>query len=120
MLPLFGGEIEAVTSWEYPSSYGWGVALPSDWRPDLDAAKALEAAVDEVFGAERPPGLKCTTCEGRASYVLMEASEGADLLIVGSRGHGGFTGLLLGSVSAACTEHAKCSVLVAHGDPQPR
>jgi nucleotide-binding universal stress UspA family protein len=119
LLPLFGGEIEAVTSWEYPSSYGWGVALPSDWRPDLDAAKALEAAVDEVFGTERPPGLKCTVCEGRANYVLLQASEGADLLIVGSRGHGGFAGLLLGSVSAACTEHAKCPVLVAHGDPQP-
>ncbi len=118
LLPVFNGEIEAVIAWEYPSSYGWGIALPSDWRPDLDAAKALEAAVDDAFGNQRPPGLKCTVCEGRASYVLLEASEGADLLIVGSRGHGGFAGLLLGSVSTACTEHAKCPVLVAHGDPQ--
>ena len=116
--PVFGGQIEAVTSWEWPSSYGWGVALPSDWRPDLDAAKALEAAVDEVFGSERPAGLVCSVREGRASYVLLEASDGADLLIVGSRGHGGFAGLLLGSVSTACTEHAKCPVLVAHGDPR--
>lgn len=118
LLALFGGEIEAVTSWEYPSSYGWGVGLPSDWRPDLDAAKALESAVDEVFGTERPPGLTCTVREGRASYVLLEVSQDAGLLIVGSRGHGGFAGLLLGSVSAACTEHAKCPVLVAHGDPE--
>jgi len=117
LLPLFDGEIEAVTAWEYPSSYGWGVALPSDWRPDLDAEKALQSAVDEVFGSERPVGLKCTVREGRASYVLLDASKSADMLIVGSRGHGGFAGLLLGSVSAACTEHAKCAVLVAHGDP---
>ena len=116
--PVFGGQIEAVTSWEWPSSYGWGVALPSDWRPDLDAAKALESAVDEVFGSDRPAGLVCSVREGRASYVLLEASDGADLLIVGSRGHGGFAGLLLGSVSTACTEHAKCPVLVAHGDPR--
>ncbi len=119
MQPLFGGEIEAVISWEYPSSYGWGAGLPSDWRPDLDAAKAIEAAVDDVFGTERPRTLKCTVREGRANYVLLEISEGAELLVVGSRGHGGFAGLLLGSVSAACTEHARCPVLVAHGDPQP-
>ena len=69
-----------------------GRGLPSDWRPDLDAAKALEAAVDEVFGTERPAALKCTVREGRASYVLLEVGADADLLIVGSRGHGGFRG----------------------------
>jgi nucleotide-binding universal stress UspA family protein len=116
--PLFDGEIEAVIAWEYPTSYGWSAGLPCDWRPDLDAAKALESTVDEVFGTERPPALKCTVREGRANFVLLEAGDSADLLIVGSRGHGGFAGLLLGSVSAACTEHAKCAVLVAHGNPR--
>jgi nucleotide-binding universal stress UspA family protein len=46
--------------------------------------------------------------------VLIDASATADLLIVGSRGHGGFVGLLLGSVSAACAESAHCPVLIMH------
>jgi len=51
--------------------------------------------------------------------TLATASEGALMLVVGSRGFGGFTGLLLGSVSAKVAEHARCPVLVVHGDTPP-
>ncbi|MEO8888523.1 MAG: universal stress protein [Jatrophihabitantaceae bacterium] len=49
---------------------------------------------------------------GHPAQVLVEASVGADMLVVSSRGHGGFVGLLLGSVSAYCAEHAQCPVVV--------
>ncbi len=98
---------------------GW-TAMPTDWNPAQDTEKALTAAIDDVFGDYRPAGLQITVREGNAARVLLEASEGARMLTVGSRGHGGFAGLLLGSVSAACTEHATGPVLVLHGDtPAP-
>ncbi len=111
-----GAAIDAVIAWEYPTTYGAAV-YPDDWRPDLDAAQTLEQTVAEVFGEHRPAGLSLVILEGPPRVVLLEESATADILVVGSRGHGGFTGMLLGSVSAACAEHARCAVLVAHGQP---
>lgn len=92
-------------------------ADPGDWQTDVNAKTVLDEALDAVFGEQRPPGLVTTVREGHASTVLLEVSEDADMLIVGSRGHGGFAGLLLGSVSAAVAEHARCPVLVVHDTP---
>jgi nucleotide-binding universal stress UspA family protein len=62
--------------------------------------------VDEVFGTDRPAGLRLRVLEGPAAARLLSASEQALMLVVGSRGRGGFAGLLLGSVSAKVAEHA--------------
>ncbi len=116
--PVMNARIEAITAWEYPATYG----LPANveaWRPDLDAEQILHDTLEEVFGAGRPPGLQGIVRQGHPREVLLAASSGAQMLVLGSRGHGGFTGLLLGSVSAACAEHAHCAVLVAHGEPVP-
>jgi nucleotide-binding universal stress UspA family protein len=107
-----GSRIEAVTAWDYPPSFNAPVDV--DWRPDLDADTILTETLDEVFGDHRPEGLEPVVAHGQARTVLIEASRGASLLVVGSRGHGGFAGLLLGSVSSACSEHAHCPVLVLH------
>ena len=110
--------LEAVAAWQYPQIYGGGY-LPAAFDPGADAEKWLTAAVDEVFGENRPSALSLVVREGRAAPVLLHQSEDASMLVVGSRGHGGFVGLLLGSVSAAVAEHANCPVLVVHGDKDP-
>lgn len=108
--------IDAMIAWDI-TSFAYGMASwPEDWQPDQDAAKALAAALDEVFGGERPVDLQQLVERGDPARVLIDAADGATMLVVGSRGHGGFAGLLLGSVSAQCTAHASCPVLVVHRD----
>jgi nucleotide-binding universal stress UspA family protein len=116
-----GARIDAVMTWQNPTygwAGGWAVALPSvDFS--AECAKELNATLDEVFGPDRPAALQVRVLEGNAARVLTELSEGAEVLVVGSRGRGGFTGLLLGSVSRHLAERSKCPVLVIHGDRQP-
>jgi nucleotide-binding universal stress UspA family protein len=113
-----GARLVVTAAWEYPTTYGWA-AWPQDWDLARDAKKALTATVDEVFGANRPAGADLIVREGGAARVLLEESTGAMMLVVGSRGHGGFVGMLLGSVSANVAEHASCPVLVVHGEELP-
>jgi nucleotide-binding universal stress UspA family protein len=99
--------------------YGWA-GEPDEWIPGADAEKCLTEAVDAVFGTERPAGLRLIVREGSAAERLLEQSDGATMLVLGSRGLGGFAGMLLGSVSASCVHHATCPVLVIRGDSLPR
>lgn len=110
--------LDAVTAWEYPPSFGWAAVVP-EWDPAADMAKVLDDAVLAVFGTEPPRDLRRLVREGGAARVLLSECEGATMLVVGSRGHGGFAGLLLGSVSANVAEHASCPVLIIHGDQLP-
>jgi nucleotide-binding universal stress UspA family protein len=105
--------VDAVAVWHYSIPLGW--AMP-DWDPRVDMDRILNAAVDAAFGPRRPADMNLIVCEGNPVNVLLEHSAGALMLVVGSRGHGGFAGMLLGSVSAAVAEHATCPVLVVHGD----
>ena len=115
--------LEAVTAWQLPDLYGgyMGETFVPDLRGLADGAAAmLDDTVSAVFGATPPPWFHGTVREGRTAQTLIDAGAGAEMLVVGSRGHGGFVGLLLGSVSQACAEHASCPVLVFHDDqPAP-
>jgi nucleotide-binding universal stress UspA family protein len=114
-----GGPITAVSAWHIPASGVPFAEYPGiDWNPEQDATGVLDAALEEAFGAERPAGLIAKAIEGRPAQVLIDASRDASMLVLGSRGLGGFMGMLLGSVSRACAEHAKCPVLVLHGDEE--
>lgn len=115
-------ELRVVMSWLPAVTYGWaggGGYIPEPWNPRIDAEKVATDLLDRVCGHSRPKGTELQIVEGHAARVLIEASEGATLLVVGSRGHGGFAGMLLGSVSAHCAEHATCPVVVVHGDTLP-
>jgi nucleotide-binding universal stress UspA family protein len=88
----------------------------SDLRSEFerDARQIQEDALQDAGARENGIGVDQLIREGHAAKVLLDASDGADLLVVGCRGHGGFTGLLLGSVSNECASHARCPVLIVH------
>ena len=104
--------LDVVTTWVSPmagSYYSRG-----DWPPEDDAKSAQRDAIAGAFGDTPPAGLTTRVVAGPATSTLIEESSHASMLVLGSRGHGGFVGLLLGSVSAACAEHAHCPVLIVH------
>jgi nucleotide-binding universal stress UspA family protein len=112
-----GTEIDAVISWDFPQSYGYA-PVTMDYRPDQDAEHALAEALTAAFGEKRPIGLRALVRQGHPAETLIRAGRGARMLVVGSRGHGGFVGLLLGSVSAYCAEHGTCPVVIIHSDTE--
>ena len=109
---LTGAEVEAVTAWSYPSGYGWAPFSEGAVDFEGDAGKILVEALAEVSGIAPDVVVEPLVVHGHAADVLVRAAEGADLLVVGCRGHGGFAGMLLGSVSLDCVQHARCPVLV--------
>lgn len=114
-----GATVEAVTVWQFPSTYSWdtGGTYDIDWQGD--AEKAVTATVDSVFGPQRPVGLRTLALEGDAAQQLIGHAKDADLLVVGNRGRGGFLGVLLGSVSSKCAAHATCPVVIVRADGEP-
>ncbi|MHB1594427.1 MAG: universal stress protein [Streptosporangiaceae bacterium] len=111
-----GATVRAVLAWHYPAPAvpaPIGVA-PAVVASDIERARRedLEMAIAATFGD--PPSVKVEpkVVYGHPSQVLIDESRDADLLVVGSRGHGGFSGMLLGSVSTHCVTHAACPVTV--------
>jgi nucleotide-binding universal stress UspA family protein len=79
------------------------------------AEAVLDAALRQVANETDDVQVERRIVEGSPAGVLVEESRDADLLVVGSRGRGGFAGLLLGSVSQQCAYHAACPVVIVHG-----
>jgi nucleotide-binding universal stress UspA family protein len=113
-------KLRVVHAWEYgyvvvPGIDGSYPALGGDIREIRDAAGAtLNAALREQVPETEQVEIEPRLVEGRVAPALVDESRRADLLVVGSRGYGGFTGLLLGSVSQQCAHHAACPVVIVH------
>ena len=110
---LRGATLRIVTAWDTPAAVYAGMA----YVPTFDLTEAEEQAAKERLSAARAlvgddPGVPVETVavQGQAADALVAESTGADLLVVGTRGHGGFASLLLGSVSQQVAHHAKVPV----------
>jgi nucleotide-binding universal stress UspA family protein len=121
---LTGTAVEAVAGWQQPATYEYSYgSIPFPSPGDTIAAtaeKILTETVAQVVGTgDEPVDVRVKVAHGPAAQILIEAAAGAELLVVGSRGHGAFAGMLLGSVSQHCTHHAPCPVIVVPDDDKP-
>jgi nucleotide-binding universal stress UspA family protein len=100
----------AVSQWT-----GRPIVLPEDRTEQEEDRRAAEKAVAEAasrLGQPGPPSVTVQAVSGHPAGVLIEASRGADMLVVGSRGGGGFASLMMGSTSSQVVHHAHCPVVV--------
>lgn len=109
--------LTVVTVNSVPASYWSGapVELPGDQEKVAEIRKSAEAAVAETaeeLGTDRPESVTVTAISGFPARTLIDVSSGADLLVVGNRGGGGFGSLVLGSVCNQVVHHAHCPVVV--------
>lgn len=107
-------KVEAVHAWSYPPMAFVPAMVPPAAFPHEALANEAEAVLDHACGqlADGGPTVQRVLVQGATAQVLLDAAIGADLLVVGSRGRGGFAGLLLGSVSQQVAHHAPCPVVI--------
>jgi nucleotide-binding universal stress UspA family protein len=110
--------VEVVHTWLFPIMGDLpGAAVETLVRDfEQSAAAVLNQVADSVVGPDPGVPVERRVVEGGAAAVLVDVAEGAELLVVGSRGRGGFKGLLLGSVAQQCLHHAPCPVVVVRGE----
>lgn len=111
----WGAELTAVTAVPIGTSTSFLAWLPSaiDHEAVLhDVGAGLDVVVDRALAEHPDVQVRRHVLDGTAAQLLTEFSEAVDLVVVGSRGRGGFAGLLLGSTSQAVLHHASCPVMV--------
>ncbi len=117
---LTGASLRAIMTWEVPiGAYGLAITVPPDLNLESDSRRVLDQAIAETLGEDVAAKVRSAVVEGHPAVELLRAAEDAELLVVGSRGHGAFAGMLLGSVSEHCVSHAPCPVVVVRHSPHP-
>jgi len=107
---LTGSELRLVAAWHWPAMWGVVPAPAVDFEGDTRAV--VVELVDELRKDHPDLRIAFDVVCGPPAQALLDAASDADLLVVGSRGHGSFTGMLIGSVSLHCVQHAPCPVVV--------
>jgi nucleotide-binding universal stress UspA family protein len=114
-----GARVQAVRAWHYPDVAGQapvGIAPdPVHRESEAQQLAMLDEAITSAYSGQPGPAAEPRLGYGHPAQVLIEASKEADLLVVGSHGHGAFTGMLVGSVSIHCVTGAFCPVVVVRG-----
>lgn len=105
----FDATLTAVVAWQMPPFEG---TYPIEYSPESDAQRILEDAEAAAFGGDLPPKYERKLVGDTPVAALVNESHDADLVVVGTRGHGGVVGMLLGSVSASVAQYSHCPVLI--------
>jgi nucleotide-binding universal stress UspA family protein len=112
--------LDVVHVWNYPwvvVAAGAAAAGVGEEEYEAGGRDVLERSIADVRPALEGVDVHPRLGSGDAAEVLLQAAAGADLVVVGSRGHGGFTALLLGSVGLHCAQHAPCPVVIVPSEP---
>lgn len=114
-------ELQVCTTWRWPAAAGaWGAVLPDGYDPQGEARRTLDEAIDELRTKHPSLRVRGEVDQGDAGTTLVAASKGAELLVVGSRGHHELVGMVLASVSEYCVTRAHCPVVVVRGEAATR
>lgn len=108
---LTNASLEIIAVWQWPSTFGWA-SIPESVDLTRDVHETLEPVLASLRDQYPHVVLSHQIVEGHPAPVLVSASKGAELLVVGNRGHGEFVGMLIGSTSAYCVANAHCPVVV--------
>ncbi len=121
---LSGSSLEVVAAWGLPVYVGDADLWPIDVDLESLVTRQLQLVLEEVVPVDSTVPLQALVCQAPPAVALIEAAEGAELLVVGSRGHSELAEMLLGSVSLHCVARAPCPVVVVHSadryDPETR
>ena len=107
---LLGTSVIAVSAWHQQN----GLWPPLSYHPEEDSRQILADSMREAFYPDKAPYIELLTVNGDPAENLIRLSQDAAMVVIGSRGHSGVVGAMLGSVSGRVAAHAACPVLVVH------
>ncbi|GHE05039.1 universal stress protein [Streptomyces alanosinicus] len=115
---LVGATVDAVAVWELPGLYGWSAPAVDMDVDEEETRQRMHKELTDVLGADAAGTVRSLVVHGNAADVLLRAAEGAEVLVVGGRGRGGFAAALLGSVSQHVAQHASCPVVIVRAQKE--